>query len=120
MAQAVHVPSPICGPNIHSGAQQSTNPIQAAYADFCASLTRRLPRAISVDPSRIAFEDRAEHVNGVFTAVSIYVDALLDDAAQNIPGGVDRRQIDALLFDLGSEVTSTLQKAADDLAGRPR
>jgi hypothetical protein len=118
MAQADHVPSLFCAAKIHGGAQQSTNRIQAAYADFCARLKQHPPRAIPVVPHWAAFEDRADHVKDVFTAVSTYVDALLDDAAQNIPGGVDRRQIDALLSDLGSEVTGTLQKAADFLVGR--
>jgi hypothetical protein len=63
-------------------------------------------------------EDRAEHVKGLFTAISGYLETILDDTGQNVPGGLDCRQIDALLSDLASEVKGTLQKAADDLAGR--
>lgn len=117
MAQANSVPSPFRDPKIPGNAVESTSPNQHAYADLCASLRRHLPRAIPVEPHWGAFEGRADHVKGVFTAMSTYVDMLIDDAAENIPGGVDRRQIDALLSDLASELAGTLQKAADDLAG---
>ena len=117
MAQADHVRSPICGPSIRETPRSSTSPIEVAHADFIADLTRRPPRAIPVDPCPSALEDRAEHVKGLFTGISGYLEALLDDAGQNVPGGLDRRQIDALLSDLTSEVSGTLQKAADDLAG---
>jgi hypothetical protein len=57
-------------------------------------------------------------VKGLFAAISSYLEAVLDDTAQNVPGGIDRRHIEALLSDLTSEVGGTFQKAADDLAGR--
>ncbi len=120
MAQAQPVPNPICGPSIRGIVSPSTSPLQAAYADFIGSLTRRSPLAIPIDPHPFAFEDRAEHVKGVLGAVSAYVGVLLDDMAQNALGGLDRRQIDALLSDLSSEVAGQLQKAADDLSGRVR
>ena len=50
--------------------------------------------------------------------MSVYVTAILDDTAQNVPGGLDLRQIDALLSDLASDVTGTLQRAADAMAER--
>lgn len=118
MAQADRVPSPIRGSSIRETAIPSINPIKAAHGDFIARLTRCPPQAIPVDPYPYALEDRAEYVKGLFTAISSYLEAVLDDTAQNIPGGIDRRQIDALLSDLTSEVSGTLQKAVDDLAGR--
>jgi hypothetical protein len=55
-------------------------------------------------------------VKKVLDAVSAYVTAILDDTAQNVPGGLDLRQVDALLADLTSEATGTVQGAADALA----
>ena len=63
-------------------------------------------------------EDRADHLSNVLNAVPVYVTAILDDTAQNVPGGLDLRHIDALLSDLASDVTGTLQHAADAMAGR--
>jgi len=51
-------------------------------------------------------------------ALSVYLTAILDDTAQNVPGGLDLRQVDALLSDLASDVTGTLQRAVEGLAGR--
>jgi hypothetical protein len=120
MAQADHVPSPIRRPSIRGTGTPSTSPVQTAHAGFIAYLTSRPPRAIPVDPYPYVLVDRAEHVKGLFTAISGYLEAVVDDTAQNIPGGIDRRQIDALLADLTSEVSGTFQKAANDLAGRVR
>jgi len=44
--------------------------------------------------------------------------AVLDDTAQNALGGLDLRQIEALLSDLTSEVSGTVQRAADALGER--
>jgi hypothetical protein len=54
----------------------------------------------------------------VLNALSVYVTAILDDTAQNVPGGLDLRQVDALLSDLTSDVTGTIQRAANSMAGR--
>jgi hypothetical protein len=72
-------------------------------------------RPMPLSPCAIDVEDRADHLEEVLGAVSGYVAAILDDVAQNVPGGLDRRQIDALLSDLISEVTGTLRQAADAL-----
>ena len=118
MAEADRVPSPIRGPSIRGTGRPSTSPIQTAHADLISNLSRHPPRAIPADPRPYALEDQADYVKGLFAAISGYLEAVLDDTAQNIPGGIDRRQIEALLSDLTSEVSGTLQNAAYDLAGR--
>ena len=75
-------------------------------------------RAIPLDPDASDLEDRADHLKKVLSALSVYVTAILDDTAQNLPGGLDLRHIDALLSDLASDVTGTIQRAADAWAGR--
>ena len=60
-------------------------------------------------------EDRADHLKKVLNALSAYLTTILDDTAQNIPGGLDLREIDALLSDLASEVAGTIGHAADAL-----
>jgi hypothetical protein len=46
------------------------------------------------------------------------VAVVLDDTAQNVPGRLDLRDAEAILADLASDVTGTIQRAADDMAGR--
>jgi hypothetical protein len=55
----------------------------------------------------------------MFGALSVYVTVILDDTAQNIPGGLDLRDAEGILADLASDVTGAIQHAADDMAGRP-
>jgi hypothetical protein len=49
----------------------------------------------------------------------VYVTVILDDTAQNIPGSLDLRDVEAILADLAADVTGAIQHAADDMAGRP-
>ena len=58
----------------------------------------------------IDLEDRADHLKKVLNALSVYLTVILDDTAQNVPGGFDLRSIDALLCDLTSEVTGALRQ----------
>jgi hypothetical protein len=118
MAQAVYVSSAIRSPITGAGAKASTKAVQAAYAEFVAVLVGHPPRPIPVYADAANLEDRADHLNKVLTALSEYLTAILDDTAQNVPGGLDLRQIDALLFDLGSDMIGTLQRAVAGVAGR--
>ena len=54
----------------------------------------------------------------VLGLLSTYVAVILDDTAQNVPGGFDLRDAEAILTDLASDLTGTIQHAADGLAGR--
>jgi hypothetical protein len=118
MAQADYVNNAIRALITGAGAKPSTNLVRAVHAEFVAALTGHPPRPIPVDADAIDLEDRAEHLNKVLNALSAYLTAILDDTTQNVPGGLDLRQVNALLADLKSEVTGTLQQGVKGLAGR--
>jgi hypothetical protein len=81
-----------------------------------AALAEKPPRAIPLLPTPVDFEDRAEHLGSVLTAISLYLTAVLEDTAENVPGGLDLRYAEAALSDLMSDVVGTVQQAANDLA----
>jgi len=118
MAQAEYVTSAIRAPITGASPKPSTNSVRVAYAQFLADLAGHPPRPIPLGPNALDLEDRGDHLNTVLNALSVYLATILDDTAQNVPGGLDRRQADALLSDLASEVTGTLQHAVEGLAGR--
>jgi hypothetical protein len=118
MAQAEYVTTAIRSPITGADAKPSTKPFQAAYAEFVAVLVGHFSRPMPVYADAVDLEDRADHLDKVLTALSEYLTAILDDTAQNVPGGLDLRQIDALLFDLGSDLIGTLQCAVEGVAGR--
>jgi hypothetical protein len=118
MAQAEEVISPIRVPITGASPGPSTSPVRAAHAGLVASLTAYPPRSIPVDADAIDLEDRAEHIDKVLGAFSVYVAMILDDTAQNVPGTLDLPDIEAVLADLASDVTGTIQHAADGMAGR--
>jgi hypothetical protein len=64
-----------------------------------------------------AIEDRSDHLGQVFRALSAYLTVVLDDTAQNVPGGLDLRDAEGLLADLAADLTGTIQRAADSMAG---
>jgi hypothetical protein len=118
MAQAGYVTNAVRPLFTGAGAEPSTNPIHTAHAEFVAALAAHPPRSIPVGVNAAHLEDRTDHLNKVLKALLDYVTAILEDTAKNVPGGLDVRYIDALISDLMSEVTGTIQRAADDMAGR--
>ena len=97
---------------------QSASPVRAAHAEFVAALAGHPPRTIPLDADAIDLEDRADHLDKVFSALSVYVAVILDDTAQNVPGSLDLRDAEGILADLASDLTGAIQLAADDMAGR--
>jgi hypothetical protein len=113
MAQAEYVNSAIRALVTGGSAGPPTSHITAAHAEFVAALARHRPRSLPVDTDAGDLEDRADHLDKVLAAISIYLTAVLDDTAQNVPGGLDLRQINVLRSDLESEVSGTLQQAIE-------
>jgi hypothetical protein len=106
-------------PHVRKNTNPSTCPIRAAHAEFIATLKGQGPRAIPLDVDAVDLKDRADHLNKVFNALSVYVTAILDDTAQNAPGGLDFGDVGAALSDLASDVTGTIQLTAGAMtAGR--
>jgi hypothetical protein len=116
MAQAHYVTSAIRAPITDAGAKPSANPLQASYAEFLAALAGHPPHPIPVYADATDLDGRADHLSKVLDALSAYLTTILTDTAQNVPGGLDLRQADALLSDLASEATGTIRYAADTMA----
>ena len=111
-----HCPAPSCD---RADANCSARSVHAAHAEFVAALADNPPRPIPIDVDALDLEDRANHLSKVLNAVSAYVTAIVDDAAQNAPSNIELRDIEAILSDLASDVTGAIQRAADDMGGRP-
>jgi hypothetical protein len=118
MAQAEYLTNLIHAPIPGVDAHPYTNLVCAAHTEFVAALLGHRPRPIPIDADSIDLEDRADHLNKVLSALSVYLTVILDDTAQNVAGRIDLRDVEALLADLASDITGTIQLAADDMAGR--
>ena len=101
-----------------ASAMPCESPVGAAHAEFVAALAGHSPRPIPIDADAIDLEDRADHLNKVLGALSVYVTVILDDTAQNVPGRLDLPDIEAILADLASDVTGTIQHAVEGMAWR--
>jgi hypothetical protein len=75
-------------------------------------------RRIPIDADAIDLEDRADHLSKVVGLLSVYVAVILDDTAQNVPSGLDLRDVEGLLAALVSDLTGTIHHAAERIAGR--
>jgi hypothetical protein len=118
MAQAEYLTNSIRAPIPGVIGNPCTSLVCAAHAEFVAALVGHPPRTIPLDADAIDLEDRADHLSKVLGALSAYVAVILDDTAQNVPGRLDLSHIEAVLADLASDVTGTIQHAAEDIAGR--
>jgi hypothetical protein len=54
----------------------------------------------------------------VFRGLAGYLTVILDDTAQNTPGGLDVCDAEAILADLASDLSGAIQRAAEEMAGR--
>jgi hypothetical protein len=107
----------ISQPCNYASARPSANLVHAAHTEFVAALVIHPPRPIPLDADAIDLEDRADHLSQVFSALSAYVAMILDDTAQNVSGRLDLPHVEAVLADLASDVTGTIQHAADGMEG---
>jgi hypothetical protein len=89
------------------------NPVRAAHAEFIAVLAEHPPRTIPLDADAIDLEDRADHLDKVLSALSVYLTVILDDTAQNVPGRLDLPHIEAVLSDLASGVAGMIAHATE-------
>jgi hypothetical protein len=88
------------------------------YAKFLAKLAGHPPRPIPIIADSIDLEDRADHLNEVVGGLAAYLTVILDDTAQNTPGGLDLCDAEAILVDLASDLSGAIQRAAEEMAGR--
>src|SRR5437763_26058 len=109
MAQAKHVTTAIPSQITDAISKSSVGGLRAAHARFVADLAGQLPRPIPLIPTPADFEHRAEYLNRVLEAVSMYVTHVLEDTAENVSGGLDLRDIQAAFSDLGSDVRGKIQ-----------
>jgi hypothetical protein len=119
MAQAKYVSNAIRA--LITGASEdpsTTIPVRVAHAEFVAAVAGHPPRPIPIDADAIDLADRADHLDKVLGALSVYLTVTLDDTSQNVPGGLDLRDAEGMLADLAADLTGAIQHAADGLAGR--
>jgi hypothetical protein len=101
-----------------AGAKPSPSPACAAHAAFVAALAGHPPRPIPLEADAIDLEDRADHLDKVLTALSVYVAVILDDTVQNVPNTLDLPHVEAVLADLAADLTGAIQLAAEDMGWR--
>jgi hypothetical protein len=104
MAQADLVSIASRAPITAADAKPSTiparGPVRAVYAKFLAKLAGHPPRPIPIIADSIDLEDRADHLNEVVGGLAAYLTVILDDTAQNTPGGLDLCDAEAILVEL--------------------
>ena len=119
MAQAEYVTSAIRAAITGAGAKPSTSPVLTAYAEFHSRLGEGTAAVNPARSLRCRFPEIASiYLKALLTVLSAYLNAIIDDTAKNVPGGLDLPQIDALLSDLASDVIGTLQNAVERMGWR--
>src|ERR1700756_3710013 len=118
MAQADHVSTAIRALDTEAFGASVPSPVLAAHAEFVATVAAHSPRPIPICVRAVDIEDRADHLDKVFSALSAYMAMIIADTVQNVRGRLDLRDVEAILADLASDVTGALQNAADAMAGR--
>jgi hypothetical protein len=95
---------------------KSTSLLRTAHTEFVATLAGNAPHPIHADVDSEDLEGRADHLEKIFAALHVYLNAIIADTAQNIPGGaLDRRYLDNLFRDLSADAVSVIRNAAEEM-----
>ena len=65
------------------------------------------------------FDGRADHLEKVFGALHAYLNILIGDTAQNIPGGaLDRRYLEKLFQEVSADALTVIRGSAEEMRER--
>src|SRR4029450_4385562 len=96
--------------------KRSTCPVRAAHTELVAALAGNPPHPIHPELGSDDLDARADHLEKLFAALNIYISAVLDDTAQNIPSGtLDGLYLGNLFSDLGGDAVGAIRNATDEL-----
>ena len=116
MAQAECITTAIRELMSRGRSPKSTSPVRAAHTEFIAALAGNIPHPICVAVDSEDLDSRADHLEKVFSALHVYITAIIADTAQNIPSGtLDRRYLDHLFQDLSADAVGVIRNTAEDL-----
>jgi hypothetical protein len=116
MAQAECITTAIRELMSRGRSPKSTSPVRAAHTEFIAALAGNIPHPICVAVDSEDLDSRADHLEKVFSALHVYITAIIADTAQNIPSGtLDRRYLDNLFQDLSADAVGVIRNTAEDL-----
>jgi hypothetical protein len=95
---------------------KSTSPVRLAHMELVAALAGNLPHPIYADVDSEDLDGRADHLEKMFAALHVYLNATIADIAQNIPSGtLDRRYLDNLFRDLSADALCVIRNAAEEM-----
>jgi hypothetical protein len=98
------------------GPPKSTSPLRLAHTEFIAALAGNVPHPIYAEADSQDLDSRADHLERVFTALHVYLTAIISDTAQNIPGGtLDSRYLDNLFRDLSADALCVIRNAGEEI-----
>lgn len=116
MAQAECITTAIRELMSREAPKKSTCPVRAAHTELVAALAGSPPHPIYAELDSDDLDARADHLEKVFAALHVYIAAVIDDAAQNIPSGtLDRRYLTNLFSDLSGDAAGAIRNAADEM-----
>jgi hypothetical protein len=93
-----------------------TSPVRLAHSELVAALAGNVPHPIYAGVEADDLDGRADHLEKVFTALHVYLGAVIGDTAQNIPGGsIDRRYLENLFQDLSADAVGVIRNAAEEM-----
>jgi hypothetical protein len=115
MAQAESVTTAIRELMSRRRPSKSTSP-RPAHIEFIATLAANVPHAINSEANSKDLERRADHLEKVFTALHLYLAAILADTGRNIPGStLDRRYLEKLIQEFLADTLSVIRNAAAEM-----
>jgi hypothetical protein len=116
MAQAESITTAIRELMSREAPKKSGCPVRTAHTELVAAFASHPPHSIYAESDSDDLDARADHLKGLFAALHVYISAVIDDTAQNIPScALDRRYLINLFSDLSGDAVGAIRNAADEM-----
>jgi hypothetical protein len=98
-----------------ASAKRPAPTIRVAFSDLLVALADNHPVNIIGEADSADMEERAEHVQGLFTAVETYLTAVLADAKHRTSGITFEVSVMGILSDTRGDIIDTFKIAAEQM-----
>jgi hypothetical protein len=116
MAQAESITTAIRQLMSRGRPPQSTTPVRQAYTELIAALAGNVRHPIYAGANAEDLDGRADQLETAFGALHAYLNILIGDTAQKIPGGaLDRPYLEKLFQDVSAEALTLIRDAAEEI-----
>jgi hypothetical protein len=94
--------------------------VELTHLQLIQALAAVMPhRIVSAATDEDDVQETADHLRDIFQALGTYVNAVVDELADRVPGGIDRVYVSNMISDTASDIVGYLRHVVDRFDPKP-